>query len=184
MGLRRTADAVWVAVLLIPPWLALLLSAYWIFFDDASPVTVAYQHPRFLRWPVDSRSGANAAETDAVASGAPVWIYREWCQHRSPMRGETASEWVSEHVEWPAPKQHITDLGIGCYSRSVGLSVPDTQVERMFAYIPRWLFTINPLVRRELVLPPITVNVLPHDFDRDAEEARKRVPSTPRSAAP
>lgn len=174
MNIRRASDIVLVAILLVPPWATLLLASYWIFVDDTAPVVVNYQHPRFLRYPVDNRTAAPAAEVDSVASGAPLFIYREWCQTSRDITGESASEWVADHIMWPAPKQRVPDLGIGCYTRSVGLPAPDTQTERTFAFVPRLVFNVNPLVRRELVLPPMTVTVLPHDFDGDAASARSK----------
>ena len=81
-----------IAFLLVPPWSLFLLGLYYYFIDNQSPLTIIYEHPKFLSKPANNKSEALANEIDEIHSGEIAYSYRELCLSR-PLFGTIEGTW-------------------------------------------------------------------------------------------
>lgn len=158
MTMRRSD---WLVVLsfLVPPWAALLVGCYWYFLDRDPPLTLVYQHERFLSEPAETKAQAVTLSVDTVPSGAHVWIYREVCMRDGVRPGMVEPYWQAGSFQWAAP-QRTWPPKSGCYGRSYGIVAPSTSPSRDFTYLSTVVFENNPLVMSRVELPPMKLRVL------------------------
>lgn len=162
-----------VALFLVPPYIALLVGLYWRFLDNAAPVELVYQHPKFLYGPADNRDEAKLKETDFVMSGGTVWIYRELCTFRS-LYGTVRGDWVAGAFVWQTPERSLVPRKLGCVNESFTLTAPTSNPTRDFTYQVEWLYEVNPLVTVAVAMPALHLRVYaPNDCATLADKACK-----------
>jgi len=151
--------------LLAPLYAAVLLAGYWLLIDTDPPLTVEYQHPRFLLLPARSRDEARQYEISEAPSGGTVYVYRETCRTKNTP-GEGRPVWRSGAFEWGGPQRTVPGH-VGCVNRSTEVDAPTTSPSREFTYLMTASFQVNPLHRSEVAYPPIPLRVLsPQDAKR------------------
>ena len=133
-----------IAILLVPPWSLFLLGLYYYFIDNQSPLTIIYEHPKFLSKPANNKSEALANEIDEIHSGEIAYSYRELCLSR-PLFGTIEGTWLSGAFVWSSPQRTFPNT-VGCTNRSYAIVVPTTNPTRNFVYTASWTYIVNSLV--------------------------------------
>lgn len=151
-------NALLVALFLVPPYAALTIAIYWKFFDNAPPVQLMYQHPKFLDEPVGNRDLAKQHELDGIESGGSVWVYREICTTDSRF-GTVRGAWVAGSFVWQTPERSIAPRRLGCVSESFNVTAPSSNPTRDFVYEVEWEYDINPLVTVAVDMPSLKLRV-------------------------
>jgi hypothetical protein len=155
-----------VIVAFIPPYCTIGLAMYWYAFDRTSPLTVVYQHPRFLSRMVDTREQAKAAEITEASAESPVWIWRELCLKKGSPPGISSVIWMEMKdntplaFAWSAPQRAFHERE-GCYGRSFGPAIIPSAVGKVMDYHLSVSYDNNPLSTVRTVFPPIRVRILP-----------------------
>ena len=155
MMLKYTA----VASVLIPPWVAMILAAYWLLFDDHEIIQVIYEHPRFLTAPAKDRGEAIKLEVSTTTGGSSLYIYREICVRQTPV-GTVKSVWESNTFAWAAPERPIPEYLPGCRNESFNVVAPTTSPSRDFIYKPVWWLEVNPLRTQRMELLHLHLHIL------------------------
>jgi hypothetical protein len=158
-NVSRRNQWIMIIILLVPPWSMFLMAVYWVFWDDKPPVTLAYQHPKFLSGLATNRDEAKLFEIDTVKSGSPVWVYREICVIR-PYTGTVKAAWETASSSWPSPERPIEEKKIGCRVSPSYLLAPASNPSRTFDYRADLWTENNPLTVIRVELPPLRLRVI------------------------
>jgi len=133
-----------VVFFLVPPWSLFFLLCYWYFFDNQSPLTSVYEHPKFLSKPATSRGEAILNEITYTHSGDHIYTYRELCLNK-PLFGTIEGSWVSGALVWSSPQRTFPNV-VGCTNRSYAILAPTSNPTRDFLYNASWTYQLNPII--------------------------------------
>ena len=161
-----------IAALLLPLYSSFFVFAYWLFIDVKPPLTVQYQHPKFLSSPVNSRAEAAATEITEAESGSTVWVWREICRLRK-IEGEGRPSWESGSFQWGGPQRTLSGP-VGCVGRASPVDVPSVLESRNFTYRTATVFELNPLSTVTVEYPPLELRVHGSSARSEADEHQPR----------
>ena len=156
----------WLTLLFVPPYALVATVTYWLAIDRNSPLTLVYQHPRFLSQPATSREEAQKYSITEASVKQHLYVWREVCLKKAAPSGTTSLIWVEMNdatpvsFAWSAVQRAFHERE-GCYSRSFGpILLPDA-VGKTLDYRMTVDYDINPLRTARTSFPPIRGWILP-----------------------